>query len=304
MLNTIVRDTSITRANGTTVLDGPLNKSVLDVIMLFDVSVSEAEVVAGPGSPRRIDLLNGAARSIVNKLAEQEEVNEQVRLCLVTFSNETKVYVNGEAITIDDAKLEEFLKAYRGDPDAKQGELRAESQTYFCRPSDVVLPVFKTESGTDLDRGEKFVLALESVHANADYELGQEHFQSIVAIVSDFEAIVSPETAANAAKRDGSQLLIWGFSTIPINPEDPNFHRPWPYWCPQEAIPNSQKRFLAVKDCNDLEDGYRQFADLTTCVARVCTQTAPGEKPQVEPEDDPFQKPDNKLIVPKLNSFF
>lgn len=303
MFNNTVRDAGLARANGTTVLDTSTSRNVLDVILLFDVSVSEDERAAGPDSPRRIDLLSDAARTIVETIAKDDDVNEQVRICLMTFSETIKVYVNGKPITVDDATYEEFLKAYRNDPGANHGKMRATAQTYFCRPRDVVLPVFATEGGTDLNRAEQFALAVESVHVNGDYELNQEHYQSIVAIVSDFEAIVTPEVAKDAAKRDDGQLVIWGFSTIPVNPKDPNFRRPWPYWCPQEAIPNSD-RFLAVKTSNDLEDGYQQFANLAACAIRVRTQTSPGEKPVVEPEMDPLQDPDNKLIVPKLDSFF
>ena len=67
-----------------------------------------------------------------------------------------------------------------------------------------------------------------------------------------------------------------------------------------EAIPD-EKRRLAVRTYNDLADGYQQYADLTAMAIRIRTRTGEGEKPVILPEEDPFQRADNKLIVPHFN---
>lgn len=243
----------------------PIDKPILLVTLLLDRSGSEDQPVAGPGSPLRIDLLNQFTKLFVETLAKDDDVNEQVLLDIIAFNHDVEIVGGAE----------------------------------FAHPRDISVPVLTASGGTNQDLALNTGIDRSRACYNVGRKFGQEYYEPIVVEVGDFEDELTIATAHRVKElADRGDMQFDGFATIPLNPEDPNFRIPNP-WCMKEAVPNPRRR-LAVKDYNDLADGYQQYANLKAMSIKIRTRTGLGEKPQIAPEENPIQNPDNKLIVPQL----
>lgn len=243
----------------------PIDKPILLASLLLDRSGSEDQPVAGPGSPLRIDLLNQFTKLFVETLAKDDDVNEQVLLNIIAFNHDVEIVGGAE----------------------------------FAHPRDIAVPVLTASGGTDYDLALNTAIDLSRKRYEMGKKLGQEHYVPIVVEVGDFEDTLSHTTSQRVKELvEHKDMQFDGFATIPLNPEDPNFRIPIP-WCMKEAVPDPHRR-LAVKDYNDLADGYQQYANLKAMSIKIRTRTGLDEKPQIAPEENPIQNPDNKLIVPQL----
>lgn len=243
----------------------PIDKPILLVSLLLDRSGSEDQPVAGPGSPLRIDLLNRFTKLFVDTLAKDDDVNEQVLINIIAFNHDVEIVGGAE----------------------------------FAHPRDIAAPMLTASGGTDYDLALNTAIDLSRKRYELGKKLGQEHYVPIVVEVGDFEDTLSPETVQRVRTlKENEDMQFDGFATVPLNPEDPNFHVPT-LWCMKEAVPDPRRR-LAVRDYNDLADGYQQYANLKAMSIKIRTRTGLGEKPQISPEENPIQDPGNKLIVPQL----
>lgn len=168
------------------------------------------------------------------------------------------------------------------------------------RPRDITIPVITAKGGTDMSLATIDGITMTEAAYQVGKTVGNEHYRPRIVTVGDFEDNLTAEAVKMINEyNDAEKMLFDGFSTIPLNTEDPYFREP-AIWCLKEAIPD-EKRRLAVRTYNDLADGYQQYADLTAMAIRIRTRTGEGEKPVILPEEDPFQRADNKLIVPHFN---
>lgn len=240
-------------------------KPVLLITLLADISDSQNQPVAGPGSPLRIDLLNEFLQRFITTLAKDDEVNEQVRINIMAFN------------------------------------LKVESvcEMAFMRPRDIAIPVLTATGGTDMSLATIEGIKVTEAAYQAGKIAGNEHYMPRVITIGDFEDNLTAEAMKEIRKNhDAEKMLFDGFSTIPLNTEDPYFRKP-AIWCLKEAIPDKNRR-LAVRTYNDLADGYQQYADLTAMAIRIRTRTGNGMKPVILPEEDLLQRDDCKLVVPNL----
>ena len=241
-------------------------RGYLALVWLLDHSSSQASRVGGPDSPRRIDLMNDAVFKSIDVLGKDDEVNNQILVLILAFNHEVEA-VDG---------------------------------CIWRHPRDLEYTPLEPSGFTRVENALITGMA-------AGYELTHEgrHFVGdplvpITCVISDFEDSVSRETSDLMCEyQEDLRALVYGFSTTPINFNDPGFVAPDP-WCLKEAVPDPLHRF-AVQNEEDLMKGYAQFANVTSMLAMRWTQTAPGEKPHFTDEEDPFRRDDNKLIVPKLD---
>ena len=241
-------------------------KPIQLITLLADGSSSQNQPVAGPGSPMRIDLLNEFFQRFITTLAKDDDVNEQVRINIMVFNHE----------------VESVL------------------EMAFMRPRDITIPVIAAKGGTDMSLATIDGITVTEAAYQVGKTVGNEHYRPRIVTVGDFEDNLTADAVKMINEyNDAEKMLFDGFSTIPLNTEDPYFREP-AIWCLKEAIPD-EKRRLAVRTYNDLADGYQQYADLTAMAIRIRTRTGEGEKPVILPEEDPFQRADNKLIVPHFN---